>query len=134
MRALSLIRLCVLLSCAGAACSQERHSESGAISPADYVYPLRGQIVKIETVGPDTIATVAHEAIPSFKDRDGRAGTMPAMTMPFVLSSHIDRSQLTPKSQWQLTLEVRWSQAPGMLITEAKPLAAGTTLTLESAH
>jgi hypothetical protein len=119
--------LALLLACSRSAPPQQ----APTLSPPDAVYKIRGQIVSVDSSGPDTIANVSHEAIPNFKTRDGAASAMPAMTMPFALGPAVDRSSLQPKSQWELTLEIRWEHAPGMLIAAVKPLPPGTTLTLE---
>jgi hypothetical protein len=129
----STVVACVVVM-GGVACGGGDKSAAMSELAPDHVYKVRAQIVSVETVNGRTIANVAHEAIPNFKDRDGTVEPMPAMTMPFVLSPALDAAQLEPKSQWELTVEVRWSSSPGMQIAAAKPLPSGTTLQLERPH
>jgi hypothetical protein len=79
----------------------------------------------------DARAVVAHEAIPRFADRDGRAAVMPAMTMAFGIGPDVDASALVPDSKWELTFQVHWNREPTLLITAAKALPRDAQLALE---
>ena len=100
---------------------------SGRGSSADAVYSVRGRVVEATGSGADLRVVVAHEAIPAFKDRDGKVAEMPAMQMAFGVDPTLAPS-LTPGSGWELTFAVRWNQEPVLLITAAKPLPAGSPL------
>jgi hypothetical protein len=96
----------------------------------DAVYDVRGKIIGVSGAGENARVTVEHEAIPAFKDRDGVASTMPAMTMAFGLAPEVDKSALIAGSVWELRFEVVWSREPALRVLSAKPLPADTALTL----
>ena len=117
----------IALACA---CALACASCGDDLGRADAVYRVRGQVVSQDGTGADARVVVAHEAIPSFKDRDGKLGRMPAMTMAFNMAPDVPAPKLTPGSRWQLTFEVRWRREPVLRITRVEPLAPGTELTL----
>lgn len=121
---LSNRRSAALFLLVAAACGGRRDA------PPDAVYSVRGKVVELSGSGRDRRATIAHEAIPEFADRDGKVARMDAMRMAFGLAETVDASALVPGSQWQLTFVVRWAEEPALLITAAKPLAPDTRLTL----
>ena len=96
------------------------------------VHRVRGQIVELHGSGADRRVSVAHEAIPGFKDRSGVAAVMPAMTMAFGIAPGVDAKGFAPASKWSLTVEVVWGREPMLLITGATPLPAGTVLAVPS--
>jgi Cu/Ag efflux protein CusF len=114
-------------------CALACSSSADDVGRPDAVYRVRGQVVSQDGTGADARVSIAHEAIASFKDRDGKPGRMPAMTMAFGIGPDVPALKLTPGSRWQLTFEVRWSREPVLLITQAEPLSAGIELTL-AAH
>lgn len=130
VQATPLGHITLALACA---CALACNSSCGDLGRADAVYRVRGRVVSQEGAGPDARVIVAHEAIPSFQDRDGKIGQMPAMKMAFGMAPNVPAPKLTPGSRWQLTFEVRWSREPVLRITRVEPLAPSTELTL-AAH
>jgi copper binding protein CusF len=130
VQATALGRITLALACA---CALACDSSCSDLGHADAVYRVRGEVVSQDGTGTDARIIIAHETIPSFKDRDGKRGQMPAMTMAFGMAPNVPAPTLTPGSRWQLTFEVRWSREPVLRITRVEPLAPGTELTL-AAH
>lgn len=119
-----------LLACRARDAADSHDKAKVPADPADAVYEVRGRVESLETQGADTTIQIAHEAMPTFKDRDGNPSAMPAMTMPFSLDPRVDRKALPAKSLHNFTLEIHWSRAPGMRVVAASPLSPDTKLDL----
>ena len=107
-------------------------SRANDAGPGDASYRVRGEVVGQSGSGEDARVSIHHEAIPAFKDRDGKPGVMHAMTMAFGLAPEIDAARLSAGSRWSVTFDVRWSREPVLLITRLEPLAPGTALRLDA--
>lgn len=125
VRVLTALAVALSLAC-GAAC----HGASGDAARALDVYTVRGKVVEVTGSGEHTRATVAHEAIPAFKDREGHAATMPAMSMAFGLAPNVPASALAPGKPYTLSFDVAWNREPTLRITAVQPLPEGTALLL----
>jgi Cu/Ag efflux protein CusF len=126
MRIAELIVVAAAISSTSiAACSGKRE-----LGPADAIYQVRAQVVAQQGSGDDLRVSLSHEAIPGFKDRDGVASDMPAMTMSFAVAPNVATGPLRPGSRWQIGFEVRWNQQPTLRIVRAEPLPVGTVLKL----
>lgn len=93
-------------------------------------YQVRVQVVAHEGSGDGARVILDHEAIPGFKDRDGKADTMPSMKMAFGLAPGVEASALPPGSKHEVTFDVVWGREPTIRVTEAKRLPDDTALTL----
>jgi Cu/Ag efflux protein CusF len=93
-------------------------------------YKTRGQVVELTGSGEAARASIAHEAIADFADREGKKSEMPAMTMAFGIGPGVDAEAFTPGSQWELSFDVAWGREPMLLITSARPLPATLPLAL----
>jgi hypothetical protein len=120
---LSLVSLALAASILPA-CSKEPASP-----PA--TYEVRGRIVEVSGEGDDARATVHHEDIPGFKDRNGQAVGMKSMKMSFGIGADVDRAALAAGKELALTIEVNWDARPSITITRAAPLPEGTELQLK---
>lgn len=94
------------------------------------VYRVRAQVVELHGSGDDRRVTAEHEAIPSFKDRDGKPSTMPAMKMAFGISPALAPAALEPGGKYELTFDAVWDRVPVLLITAASPLPPEERLVL----
>lgn len=70
-------------------------------------YAMRGEIVRLPVAGSHEMA-IRHEAVPDFRDEDGKAVGMEAMTMPFALAKGVAIEGLVPGDRIAFTLEMRW--------------------------
>ena len=102
----------------------------GASEEATTSYHTRGLIQDISGSGPDLRVTIHHEAVPSFKDRDGKASPMSSMSMIFGLADAIQPSALSVGQKLELDFDVRFSKTPPLLISRLKQLPADTALVL----
>jgi Cu/Ag efflux protein CusF len=107
---------------------------SSGADTAPAIYRTRVQVVAIEGDGEWRRAQLKHEAIAAFKDRDGKAATMPAMTMAFGLGPGIDEAALKPGSKHEIAFDVVWNREPTLLLTQAKQLPDDTALVFEPHH
>jgi hypothetical protein len=94
----------------------------GEAGPPDASYEVRGRVVEVTGSGKDVRATIAHDEIANFRDREGRVTGMPAMSMAFGLAERVDPKSLKPGQSYQLTFDVRWKQEPTLVITAAQPV------------
>jgi hypothetical protein len=114
---LSMSLLCCL------ACSEEPKAP-----PAKY--EVRGLVVEMSGEGEAARATIHHEDIAAFKDRQGQPTGMKSMKMAFGVGPNVDPSLLKPDSKLELVLEVDWERRPSIVIIKATPLPAETQLQL----
>lgn len=84
--------------------------------------------------GADRRLAIHHEAIPTFKDREGATAPMPSMTMVFGLTRELRGVSLRPGSKLALEFDVRWEERPLLVITKLSQLPDDTQLTLSTAH
>jgi Cu/Ag efflux protein CusF len=107
----------------------------GAHAPAagpDATYAMRGEIVRL----PDAEAReiwIRHEAVPDFKDADGKVVGMESMTMPFDLAPGAGIDGLAVGDRVSFRLEMRWQGASPAVVTALEKLPAGTRLAFDPA-
>ena len=70
-------------------------------------YEVAGEIVRLPTAERPEIL-LQHEAVPGFRDENGKVVGMDAMTMPFALASGVSVEGLTVGDKVSFTLETRW--------------------------
>ena len=117
-----LFTLLLLLSACGSADAPVRR------------YHVRAQVKEIVGSGADLRIALQHERIPGFEDRDGKRSEMAAMTMLFGVASQVPVGQFAVGQKVAADFDVRWSEAPALLIVHAEALAPDTALTLSSEH
>lgn len=123
-RALPAVILALL---AAGACGRK---EPVALGPPDAVYEVRGVIVALPQQTRSGEMRVHHEAIPNFKDREGKTIGMQSMTMPFPLAPGVSTDSLQLGDKIQFRLEVRWNEGPTIRIAKIELLPGSTPLAL----
>lgn len=123
---LTLLLVSLLCACGGGG------SGGGGDEPAATPdrYEVRGVVKEVGGEGADARATIQHEAIPTFKDREGNATGMKAMTMAFGVDDAVDRSVLSQGAKVEFVIEVDWEKRPALMIKQARPLPPETELQL----
>ena len=96
----------------------------------DGVYTTRG---RVEGVGRTALA-IRHEAIPTFRDREGQVSGMGSMAMRFFYPEGLDLEGIEEGDPVELTFEVHWSVEHTLLITAIDELPAETELELAADH
>lgn len=92
-------------------------------------YTVRGKVNKLMDQGTNRpLAMIHHEAIDSFKDRQGKQVGMVPMEMSFTYDEAKLADVLQAGKAVEFTFEVRWSDSPPLRITSAKALPDGTAL------
>jgi len=96
---------------------------------ADATYTVKGEITMLPVDGDKrTELKVHHEAIPTFKDKEGKVVGMSAMTMSFPPAKGVDLSKLKKGDKVSLTFSVWWGNTPGYLTTKVEKLSDDTKL------
>jgi Cu/Ag efflux protein CusF len=93
-------------------------------------YAVRGEVEAVTGERDEARAVIHHEAIPSFKDRDGKASTMASMKMSFALGDGVRAEMLKPGSKVAVEFDVRYELGDPLVITKLTPLPPDTPLTL----
>lgn len=105
-----------------------RGAPTPADAPADAVYTVRAEIVRLPPAGGGDLY-LRHESIPTLRDSKGEVVGMASMTMPFGAPAEVDLSGFQPGDLVEATFEVRWSAAKMPLrVTRLAPLPDGTRL------
>ncbi len=86
-------------------------------------YTVRAKVEQVQ----GSLWKLHHEAMPTFRDKDGKTVGMHAMTMGFAAPA---KGAAKAGDLVEITFEVRWGQKPPMRITGLKKLPAGTKLNL----
>lgn len=97
-------------------------------------YHVRGLVKEVSGEGAEARASIHHEALPTFKDRDGKVVGMEAMEMIFGLAPGVSPAQLTAGDKVAIDFDLHWSKNPPIVITRAQRLPADTVLQLPSSH
>ncbi|MFT3686495.1 MAG: copper-binding protein [Phycisphaerales bacterium] len=71
---------------------------------------------------------VHHEAIPTFKDKDGKIVGMHSMTMEFPPAKGVDLSKLKKGDKVSVTFSVWWGTTPPWLAVKVEKLPDDTKL------
>lgn len=97
-----------LVLCASASCKRKASEAPTA------TYTVKGVVKMLPPAakpGTDKAIVVLHQAVPTFKDREGQEVGMMAMPMPFTLADGIDMKDIVVGSKVEFTFGVFW-QAP----------------------
>ena len=88
-------------------------------APADATYSTEGTIERLPREGADRReVSIAHEEIPSFRDREGEPVGMEAMTMQFEVAPAVTLDGIEPGERVRFTFEVRWDSRPMLYVIE----------------
>jgi Cu/Ag efflux protein CusF len=118
----SSVTSCLLAMLLMAACNPS--------DPPTRRYHVRGQVVAITGEGPERSVTIHHERVPDFVGRDGKKTEMPSMKMIFGVAPEVPSALLKPGAKLGFDFEVRWNEAPALLLLKGEPLGAGVELVL----
>ncbi len=100
-------------------------------APPEVTYDTRGIVRKLPPGGAGGDILIAHEAIQSFADQDGKTVGMPAMTMPFHVATSDRLTGVAVGDRVGLTFGVRWSNGPPLEILVVEPLGPDVRLDFE---
>ena len=100
-----------------------------ALTPADATYSTRGQVIEVPKVE-DGELSVHHEAVPDFRDRDGKPEHMDSMSMPFAVAPEVSLAGIAPGDKVEMTFEVRWDSQPTLRVVKLQELPESTALDL----
>ncbi len=95
----------------------------------DQTYTVRGEVTMLPVEGDKrTELKVHHEAIPTFKNKDGKVVGMSAMTMEFPPAKGVDLSKLKKGDKVSMTFSVWWGNSPAWLAVKVEKLPEDTKL------
>ena len=98
-------------------------------------YTVRGKVEKTLGAGTDRpMVSIHHEAIPRFKNREGRTVGMESMAMSFSFDEAKLGKVLADGAPVEITFEVHWEQSPPLVLKDAKALPTATKLELSGHH
>jgi hypothetical protein len=121
---------CLALLAVLAACKENR-ADTPALPPADATYTVRGKIQELPAGGGHGDLLIHHEAIDTFRDREGKEVGMKTMVMPFTPAADLEAEGLAPGDRVRFTFEVRWSADPMMRVTHLEKLPPNDRLDFE---
>lgn len=99
-----------------AACGDDDRTPT---TPPDQTYTTEGRVERLPRRGAEIRdISIAHEAIPEFRDREGREVGMEAMTMQFEVAEPVSLAGLAPGDRVRFTFEIRWNARPMLYVTE----------------
>jgi hypothetical protein len=101
---------------------------SGCGKPAEQ-YTVNGKVVAVGASARDKI-DIHHEAIPTYKHRDGKVRGMGSMVMSFAPTGK-NLPTVAVGDIVRVTFSVHWDSDPGTRIEAMEKLPAETTLLLE---
>jgi len=108
-----------------AGCSREQAPEH---------YATRGLVRAREGSGAELRLAIHHEALATFRDREGQRAPMSSMTMLFGLAKELERAAPEAGTKLAFEFEVRWDERPTLQITRLRELPSETELALTSDH
>jgi len=73
---------------------------------------------------------IHHEAIPTFKNREGEESGMMSMQMSFRVGDGVDPSTLAADDKIEFEFDVEWDQSPAIKVTKVTKLPPETELAL----
>ena len=94
-------------------------------------YTVRGRITAMPAGEQSEELDIHHEAIPTYKHRDGQVRGMDAMVMTFAPASGTSLQGLAVGDPVQMTFEVRWDEHPALVIRQIQELQPDTQLGFE---
>jgi Cu/Ag efflux protein CusF len=91
--------------------------------PPDQVYTVRGVITGLPVADkPASELTIRHEAIPTFRDREGNVIGMASMEMPFSPARGVSLKELKVGDPVEFTLEIRQKPTWSAQVSEVHKL------------
>ncbi len=130
--AVTLALCTTLAACGGKDKPADPQPAPGHTPPArtpDQTYTVRGEITMLPVAGDKrTELKVRHEAIPTFKNKDGKEVGMSAMTMEFPPAKGVDLSKLKKGDKVSLVFSVWWGNSPAWLAVKIEKLPDETKL------
>ena len=100
--------------------------------PADS-YRTRGLVRQLPSADrPGSELYVQHEAIPGFKDAEGKVVGMESMAMPFPVADLAMLAGLAAGDKIDFTFEMRWEGDKPLLVTRLEKLPPETVLDFEA--
>ena len=106
------------------ACRKQEH-----LAPADATYSTRGQVIEVPKVEGGELS-VHHEAVPDFRDAEGKPSHMDSMSMPFAVARDVPLAGIAPGDKVAMTFEVRWDSEPTLRVVKLEELPENTALNL----
>ena len=97
--------------------------------PADATYSTRGQVMELPSTAGGELA-VHHEAVPDFRDSEGKPEHMESMSMPFAVANDVSLAGIAPGDKVAITFEVRWNAQPALRVVKLEELPESTALDL----
>lgn len=98
-----------------------------------HVYHVRGRVVSLpDASDPASELRIYHEAIDDFKNAEGGATPMKAMTMSFPPAPGVSLEGLAAGDPVEFVFEMQWEPTVAMSTTSIKKLAADTVLSIDS--
>jgi len=105
-------------------------SRSPKLAAPDATYTVRGVILSLDVAQSGGAITIDHEAVPGFKNRDGKPEPMASMSMPFGITPDLPVKGLAPGDKIEFTWELRWDGSPPTRIVKITKLPPSTPLEL----
>ena len=119
-RALALLALSMaLLACGGE-----------EVPPPD-VYTSRGLVRQLPTPGSQPDVYIHHEAIETFKDKDGQVIGMESMVMPFTVPDGTELGDVEVGDKVAVTFAVHWHEGAPLRVRDVEVLAPSVVLDFE---
>ena len=104
--------------------------ESKASGPVER-YLARGQITGMPAGTASKEIEIHHEAIPTFRNQQGKVTGMHSMPMPFEVTTATPLTGFAVGDKVSVSFEVRWDARSPLRVTALEKLPADTALTLE---
>ena len=121
-RALLLIGLSVVIF---ASCGSRKPQAAGEH------YTVRGKIAAMANGPQSKEIEIHHEAIPTFRNQQGKVNGMHSMQMPFAVAADISLAAFSVGDKVTFEFEVVWDDKSPLHLTRLDKLPADAALTLE---
>lgn len=130
-----LLLVAALASCVCLNGCSGSDDEAGPVATVVHTYTLRGRIVSLPSEeDPASELRIHHEAIDTFKNAEGEASPMKAMTMTFPPAPGVSLEGLSVGDAVEFVFQVQWEPSGAMSATSINKLPAGTELSIDSAE
>ncbi|RMH55216.1 MAG: hypothetical protein D6685_14125 [Bacteroidetes bacterium] len=120
-----LLPLSVLAGCGS------RSTATQDSPPRVDTYTVRGLVVALpDPDKPGSELWVRHEAIPDYRDHEGKVIGMAEMKMPFPLAKGLSLDGIKPGDKIEMTFEVTWEPRANLRVTAIRKLPPDAELRL----
>lgn len=106
-------------------------SRGGSQHEPGETYRIRAEIAAMPDGAASKAIELHHEAIPGFKNQQGKVSTMASMQMTFEVPSSVPLAGFALHDKVTATFEVLWDEKNPLRVTKLEKLPAETALTLE---